>query len=143
MPIIALSSYSLMSAFLTSLGRYRLGLLQAISSRYISFSNLFWLSLLAILFIIKENTLLNGGHQVNKMRKTAKVIYLLIIGAILINSLLRSHNFSKQYHYLAPARGALINGENDEILGRLYHNIEELKSKREFLKKNKLSVFAY
>ncbi|OGG20562.1 hypothetical protein A3D03_00900 [Candidatus Gottesmanbacteria bacterium RIFCSPHIGHO2_02_FULL_40_13] len=141
MPIIALSSYSLMSAFLTSLGRYRLGLLQAISSRYVSFSNLFWLSLLAILFIIKENTFLSQRKQGKKTVKMAKILYFLIILAIFINSILRSRNFSKQYHYLAPARGALINGENDEMLGRLYHNIEELKLKREFLKKYKLNVF--
>ncbi len=142
LPIIALSSYSLISAFLTSYGRYRLGLLQAISSRYVSFSNLFWLSLLAVLFMIKENTLLNGGRQVNEMKKIAKILYLLIILAILINSILRSHNFSKQYHYLAPARQALINDKNEEILSRLYHNIEDLKLKREFFKKYKLNVFA-
>lgn len=141
LPIIVLCSYSSGSAFLVSLGRYRLGLLQAISSRYVSFSNLFWLSLLAVLFIMKENTLLNGGYQVNKMRKTAKILYFLIISAILINSVLRSYNFYKQYHYLAPARQALIDDNNDEVLGRLYHNVEDLKLKREFLKKYKLNVF--
>lgn len=142
LPIIALSSYSLMSAFLVSYGRYRLGILQAISSRYISFSNLFWLSLLALLFIIQEKKLLNGSHHVDEMRKIAKKLYFLIILAILFNSVLRSYNFSKQYHNLAPARQALINGENDEVLRRLYHNLDDLKIKRQFLKDNKLSVFS-
>ncbi len=141
LPIIALGSYSLMSAFLTSLGRYRLGILQAISSRYISFSNLFWLSLLAILFIIKEGNSMKH-RQKKKTRSIARMLYLILILGLVINSVLRIHNFSKQNHYLAPARQALINDKNEEMLSRLYHNIEDLKLKREFLKKYKLNVFA-
>ncbi len=141
LPIIALSGYSLGSAFLTGIGRYRLGLLQAISSRYISFSNLFWLSLLAILFIIKEGNLMKH-RQKKKTGSIARMSYLILILGLIINSVLRIHNFSKQYHNLAPARQALIYENNDELLGRLYHNVEDLKSKREFLKKYKLNVFA-
>jgi len=137
LPFLALSLYAIGSALLTGIGRTGFGLVQAMSSRYITLSNMFWayIFLCLILFLITQ--------------KKNILIYLIIISASLL--LLRSSFnsvlfFKERYEWLKPAEEELFIMKNDELLKRIYPNLglldkDELKKRVDFLREKKLALF--
>lgn len=137
LPFLALSLYAIGSALLTGIGRTGFGLVQAMSSRYITLSNMFWayIFLCLILFLITQRRNI--------------LIYLIIISASLL--LLRSSFnsvlfFKERYEWLKPAEKELFIMKNDELLKRIYPNLglldkDELKKRVDFLREKKLALF--
>jgi len=151
LPWLSLSFYALSVALLTGVGRMGFGDIQAMSSRYVSFSNLFWITILIFLYIlIKENSI--TLHQKRKWpcRQRFKFILLTIAGMIIFlviqSSLHSTLLFRERKDWLIPARSELYSLKNEELLNRIYPHIlsidrKEFRHRLEFLKRQKLSVF--
>jgi hypothetical protein len=137
LPFFVLSLYAIGSALLTGIGRAGYGPIQAMSSRYITLSNMFWAYIFLCLFLFLIT------------QKKNILIYVIIISASLL--LLRSSFnsvlfFKERYEWLRPAERELFLMENDDLLKRLYPNLglldkDELKKRVDFLREKKLALF--
>jgi len=143
-PYIALGFYSIGSAIFTGLGRAYFGSIQAISSRYVTFSNLLWISDIFFLYILMKykrfpaKSIQNNSQRERKMAFSFLLVITFLIG---FNSALRILKFPKQYSYLQPAREALLTGTDNNYLKRLYYSDKVVKERSEILKELNLSVF--
>lgn len=117
----SLGLYAILSAFFTGLGRYNLGSLQAISSRYITFANLLWLSNIVFLYTGK----------IKKIRAIS--IIILVIFLITTTSLYRIKTVIKRYNDLSTAQTALFTGTSDILLEKLYYSGEVVKERMKIL----------
>lgn len=133
---ISLALYAILSALFTGIGRYSLGGIQAISSRYITFGNLLWLT--NIVFLYQISYFMNFTNFKNFLLKLS---IFLIIFLITVTSIYRITTIRKRYFNLRPAQQALFIGTNDKLLEKLYYNGEVVKEKSEFLRSNNLSLF--
>ncbi len=166
-PYIAMGFSSIGAALLTGIGRVRFGPQQALSSRYITVSSLFWVSNIILLYLyinvsrnrLKEKLTSIENDRTNsataspkefwqlyskQLTSQAKLVSIITIVAALIsvNSINSITNFKRKYNLLAPARNALMAGKSDdELLKRLNPKPERIKNGIEILKKYKLSVF--
>lgn len=124
---LSLGLYAILSALFTGLGRYNLGGLQAISSRYITFGNLLWLANIIFLYKAKSNR--------------TRGIALLIIFLITATSLYRIKTINKRYNDLLTAQTELSTGTNDKLPEKLYYNGQVVKERSGFLRSFNLSLF--
>ena len=164
---IALSFYSIGAGLLTGTGRLWFGLRQALSSRYVTTSSLFWISNIILFYLyinvrqnrLKEKLIFTETDKTNsekalpkefwqlyskELTSQAKSVSIITIVAVLIfaNSISSITNFKRKYNQLAPAREALMAGKSDdEVLKHLHPIPEKIKTGTEILKKYKLSVF--
>jgi hypothetical protein len=130
-------------ALMTGLGRTGLGTNQGLSLRYISLSTPLWVSI-AVLFAL-------GGSQRAGLRPPGewpglKAIIagaaLLLLTASVVETGYKGVQFAhSRYEQLEPARRALILGDDDELLTRLYPSPAEVRSRRQLLIEWHLSVF--
>ena len=166
-PYIALSFYSIGAGLLTGTGRLWFGLRQALSSRYVTTSSLFWISNIILFYLyinvrqnrLKEKLIFTETDKTDsataspkgfwqlcskELSSQAKSVSIITIVAVLIfaNSISSITNFKRKYSQLAPAREALMAGKSDdEVLKHLHPIPEKIKTGTEILKKYKLSVF--
>lgn len=140
-PFFALGSYSLCSAFTTALGRANFALIQAMSTRYITISYLFWVMILFFLMVF---------YRVGEKTKRNRIFISLILSACFVLVIKSSFNsrifFKERYEWLAPAQSELFRLEDEDLLKRIYPNLgildrEELKRKVDFLQKRNLALF--
>ena len=135
---ICLAAFSLGAALMTGFGRIAFGVEQAMSSRYVTLANPLWI---AIVILIG----LEGSPAVNQGRKSRQRLSLSMFAllALLIacNAVYGTFKWTERYHYLAPARTALISGDDPAILQRLHPDPRIVIDRREILKRHKLSVF--
>lgn len=137
LPYFSLSSYALASAVLTGIGRAGFGERQAMSSRYISFSNCLWIPLLAFLFLLIKEKRIRYLVSVS-----AAVIVFLVIQSSLHSVIL----FRERQNWLKPAQKELYILKDQKMLERIYPHVikideEEFKRRLNFLKEQNLSLF--
>lgn len=131
---VALGLYSILSAFMSSVGRFRFGIEQAMSSRYITISSLLWVSLFIIIFNLEHS-----GIKIYR-KHTAKIILLIItITPLLINFTKSTVEFRKWHEKLMPARNELISSRDYYIMQRLYPDCDVLKEMIEIIDKYNIS----
>jgi len=141
LPYFSLSSYALASAILTGIGRAGFGELQAMSSRYISFGYLLWISTLFFLFLLIKEKI-----------KEKRVRYLfpacagMIIFLVIQSSWHSVVLFRERQEWLLPARNELFILKDKKMLERIYPHLikideEEFERRLNFLKEQKLSIF--
>jgi hypothetical protein len=166
-PYIAIGFSSIGAAFLTGIGRVRFGPQQALASRYITVSSLFWISNIILVYLyinvsrsrLKEKLTSTENDKTDSVTASpkefwrlysklltsqAKLVSIITIVAVLVsvNSIRSIVSFKKRYGLLAPARNALIAGKSDgELIKRLNPKPERIKNGIEIMKKYKLSVF--
>lgn len=143
-PYAAIGFYSIGSAILTGLGRVQLGSIQAISSRYVTFSNLLWISNIFFLYVLikSDNLRLRAQHKSNRWKRQMLFsIYFLVIFLIGANSAFKALKFAYQYSYLQSARAALVTSKENSYLKRLYYSERVVRERSEILKKFNLSLF--
>jgi len=135
---ICLAAFSLGAALMTGFGRIAFGVEQAMSSRYVTLANPLWI---AIVILIG----LEGSLAANQGRKTPTRLSLSILALlaflIVCNAAYGTLKWTERYHYLAPARTALISSDDPAILQRLHPDPRIVIDRREILKRHKLSVF--
>jgi hypothetical protein len=165
-PYIALGLYAVGTGLLTGVGRAGFGPANALASRYVTISSLFWICNVAILYfyittgktqlqqkiINAPQAITNGTEQTEKLwhlcsREMARQviagsILTIVILLVFVNSIVSIPHFKKKYKWLTPARKALLSQKRDpEVLKRLHPNSDRIDAGIDILKKYKLSVF--
>lgn len=143
LPWFTIGNYALLAGFITGVARLGFGIEQSLSSRYITVSILFWVSLAAIINIL---TLNNGGIG---LRKTlfncgysyAKTLAIFVLAFILlISGFLSIPEWKAKHEILETAQNALLLGRNDQI-GKLYPDVDHVLKMNQFLRKEHLSFY--
>ena len=143
-PFVLIGLYSIACALLTGVGRVGFGAEQAMSHRYVTFSNLLWYSNFIFFYLWLKDYLGSGGYQ--RRRRISLVICLVLVLSVLFligrTSYRVGHRALKSNHdRLLPARHELLRGDNDELLRRLYIDPDFVREGIETLKRHHLSVF--
>ena len=136
-PIVAIALYALASAMLAGQGRLgHGGSGQALSPRYVTIANLFWISLLILL------------HIQTSLKSNSRPIYMKALMAIMacllcISARYGQISWAERHDYLQEARTALITGEDGETMKRLFRENDKphIDQLRDTLKQLHLSVF--
>lgn len=144
LPFLLLGLYSLACAALTGIGRIGLGMAQATSYRYVTFSNLIWFP--NFIFLALQFKEIRLGSK-SPIRDRVKIVALLVVLSSLIFLVGRTsyrvgHRVLESYHHrLTPARSELFRGSNDDLLHRLYIDADYVRQGIKILQKHRLSVF--
>jgi len=132
---VALAGYAVGSAVLTGLGRLHLGVGQALSSRYMVTSSLFWVALAALAWSCLaawDRTRWRGVV----LAFTACLATLLIVSTV--HGGVRMHMEATRR---TNAAARLLTGASGEELGVLYPSPKRLHDRIEGLRRHRLSVF--
>ena len=154
-PYVAMGLYSIGCAFAIGVGRLGLGFEQAKESRYVTISNLIWISNVILLYLLIRTSFHNlkkayKGHELHGKpcligQKYLLILSIVVVAIIILNAAWNSKSgiigFEARYNFLTPARLELWSLKNDELLGRLYPIPDEVKSLVPILKRHKLSIF--
>jgi hypothetical protein len=144
LPFFLLGLYSVACAALTGWGRVGLGTVQAMSYRYVTFSNLIWFSNIVFIFILlREIRTERRGLALSRIQISLISLFLFLTVFFVIRTSYRvGFRVLKSYHErLSPVRSELVRGEENELLSRLYIDTEYVKDGIKILKKHNLSVF--
>ena len=144
LPFFLLGLYALASASMTGVGRVGLGSEQAMSYRYVTFSNLLWFANSVFLYILIKFFL----ADVDKRKKRRFVMVILSAFCLSVLFLVGRTSYRvgyralQSYHdSLVPAQRELRRGDDVELLKRLYIDPDSVREGIEILKRHKLSVF--
>jgi hypothetical protein len=132
-PYFAAASFILLTAFSISLGRMEMGMAQAVVPRYLTMSVWYWISLLTLLPVLRMKIL----YQ--------RVLYSsLAVSLVLLTILGGWRGYVSIYQRILPAYQTIKSGQpiGDEVLTRISSDPTAIRSELEFLRENKLSVFA-
>ena len=134
LPFVAAAGYSVLAAFLSGFGRAGLGIVNALSLRYVTISSFLWITDAVLLY-----------HLISHREKQKIPIFLLsgILSLTVLNSVYGALYARKQYYFLLPAKQELLRLEDDELLKRLHYDPDTLRPHVEMLRKYRLSVFRY
>jgi hypothetical protein len=135
---ICLAAFSLGAALMTGFGRIAFGVEQAMSSRYVTLANPLWIAIV-ILMGLEGSLVVNQGRKT--LRRLSISMLALLAFLIVCNAAYGTLKWTERYHYLAPARTALISGDDPAILQRLHPDPRIVIVRREILRRHKLSVF--
>lgn len=142
LPYISLSIFSIINALITGFGRVGFGTIQALSSRYVSFSSLIWISNIVLMYLL--------FLKLSKGKLTPPAIHIKKIvsfGLYLILFLSFTSSFAgliqlKYRHAsLMSAQKKLSSQTYDQSLFLIYSDQKILLERIDLLKKHHLSVF--
>lgn len=166
-PYVALSIYAIASAFITAVARTGFGSRQALTPRYITISNLLWLSNIMLFYFYIETKNLAIKQKIKKITsskpteeqlaelynrivshaKRISIITVIIVFVTLNSTFAVTLKMKEMQKFLMPTRDALLfsefgSKENVRLLTRLTDKTKEERNRRiAILKKYKLSVF--
>ncbi|MBF0524224.1 MAG: hypothetical protein HQK56_03905 [Deltaproteobacteria bacterium] len=147
-PYFCLGAYAVMAALLTTVGRVGLGLDQALVLRYITFSNLLWISDIILIFLLVAT---DSTRTKAKSKSIFPRLVIYGLGVITIFSLVQSYRRAIDYaddlhRRLDAARQNILAhypGPMDEkIILSLHPSIDFINHFLRVLKDNHLSLFA-
>ncbi len=131
---VLLGVYVVLGAALTGMARSGIGVGQALSSRYISISSLFWVGTIVLGQVAAQGF----GRRVRGLALCAGVCIFLLLG---YNARFGWLQWTERYDFRLPARAELISGNNEDMLQRLHPDPKVVLERREILRKHRLSVF--
>lgn len=137
---LGMSLYALMSASITGLGRVSFGLGQAITSRYVTISNLFWICFVAMLLVAWDI----WAKKPSKYRIEKYLIAVLFI-TVSVSCWVRYQKdkevFATIHQERVKAKATLLSPKpDDELVRKIFGEVESVKKWNEFLRKQKLSL---
>ena len=128
---------------MTGLGRAGFGTDQGLASRYVTISTPLWLAVSVLAAVRLSQLRLAGGRS--RWRSAESGLISATTIAIVISVVAsgeRGTRLSSAHHdLLVPARRALITGQDNGLLGRLYPDAAVVRERREALIAWHLSVF--
>jgi hypothetical protein len=133
---LALAAFSVGSAAMTGFGRIAFGPEQALSSRYVTLANPFWIALLILIESKFRSTSQQGARGL-----IAAITMFCIAVLLFINAVYGTYKWDEQYNFLKPTRAGLVEGNNLELLLRLHPDPAIVIERRDILKRHNLSVF--
>ncbi len=136
LPYIGLGLYALASGLMTGLSRAAYGNNQALAQRYATNASLFWIALMILAALCAHAY---GPHR--WLGAAAKGLILAFGVSIALSTFQGLDHFRWQHSFLDPAREALLVGDDDALLQRLYPDPKIVRAGRAFLQQRHLSVF--
>jgi hypothetical protein len=137
--VLSLSGYAVASALMSGVGRLGFGVSQALSTRYVSIANLFWISVALLGLAVGYG----GGSPWQRFMGMAATAWVVI--AVVTCSAFSVKFFRERSVWLQTGRDALIAAElappNQELLLHLYPSVPELLARAEVLRRWQLSLF--
>jgi hypothetical protein len=124
----ALAGYVVLSAILSTIARSGLGIANALSLRYVTISIWFWISL-AIFYAF--------GTQLKFRTLFLSIVTTLIV----LNSVYGAFYGIKVHSYLLPTRSELFRLQDENLLKRLYPDVEYIRKSVLIMQRYHLSVF--
>jgi hypothetical protein len=161
-PYIACGFYSIGSAIITGIARLGFTSEQATTSRYVTVANLLWISNIALIYILgkmkaielkqKLTHISSAEFQVDKVcmlcsrqafsQAVKSSVITVIVLFLIFNSVFSMKEFKDRHAWLEPARKELLGPSKDDgLLKRLYPKPDIVRTRKEILKKYRLSVF--
>ncbi|MGD0112856.1 MAG: hypothetical protein ABSD48_13435 [Armatimonadota bacterium] len=146
LPYLCFSLYAVVSAGMTAVGRTGFGIMQALSPRYITVSNLLWLSILVLLYLLlrseRQRAREHGPALLARRYGVVAgiVAFALVISCVVYASLEAVPPSAAEYQKRATARAVLLSPDCDEVPGSICA-AEDRKLLLDMLKRNYLSVF--
>jgi len=144
LPFFLFGLYSIGCGLLTGIGRVGFGSVQAMSGRYVPFSMLIWISNFAFLYILSQEIRARMRTRPGRIPSLAGigVLSFVLLFGIARTSFRVGHGVFKSYHSrMLTARAAVLRGEDEQSLLRLYIDADYVRRGIEVLKKHDLSVF--
>jgi hypothetical protein len=143
----ALAGYAVASAAITAVGRIEIsGPGSSMTSRYITFGNLLWLAVVALLSLAAFGDSRGSRSDRRAEPVVAAALLALLAGCLVASSVAAEPWFARQYEKLAPARAALLASEPervpDEVLLRLCWSPELVRDGLAKLKQNHLWIYS-
>lgn len=133
LPYGALALYALGTACLTGIGRVGFGVAQALSSRDITFANLFWIAALVLLALTTAKKPAKSGWALCCVAGLALLVAF--------NSIRARNDFRDYHRSLSAARVELFRLRDDSKLRLLFPNPDIIRQCVPILSKYRLSVF--
>jgi hypothetical protein len=127
LPYISIALYAITSALLLGIGRFSFGYLQALSPRYTTFSNFFWIAIVVMIFLYIN-------HHTEKSFFSELKIEILPYFILIIFSVLSSNIPGKFFSYFADLLLVII---FIFLFLKIFNRLQRIKiSKRESFKKS-------
>jgi hypothetical protein len=123
-----MAGYVLLSAILSTIARSGMGMPNALSLRYVTISIWFWISLVMFYAF---------GIQL----KFRTLFLSLITVCLILNSIYGALYSIKVHEHLMPARSELLRLQDENLLKRLYPEVEYIRRFMPILQRYHLSVF--
>jgi len=154
LPYVALSMYALGSGMIAGLARLAFGVNQALSMRYVVFSTLFWVSLLAFLYLLATRyELSSANHRKMSQRRvtlSARILIIVIL-CLVISNARHGLQFAKGRHeaFSEAAETFRLLEQGDLTAANIrytafelvYPEPEVVEKRLEVLRRYRLSVF--
>ncbi len=137
-PYLAIGLYGLASAMITGVGRVGFGGSQALAPRYIAFSNLVWIADAAMVWMWLHKSNIS---RVPYQRKVVVGCVLFSMGLIGFGCLYGAYRWTERYHFRIEARTELLDGDNLDMLRRIFPIPEKIVGVRPILREKHLSIF--
>jgi len=137
-PYIALGIYAVGSAFLTGLNRAGFCSIMAFSSRYLSFSYPFWVSVCILFYLI----ILISPKKSNS-RSISFVIVIAIACSAFFSSIKGGFEMIEKYNFLLPIKQDFLRSAPADSYILVNNGAWGSKKDFEILKKHHLSLFRY
>ncbi len=144
---ISLGAYAVLGALAVTFARSGYGSIQALTTRYIVLSNLFWIAtLLMTLICLRHLSYLANQPGYRRALASLKAMLLLLLlicaGLFALSSIQRLTEWQKQHEAFLDARDELLSDlPNHSLLLRIYWEPNRLKERIEFLTRYRLSLF--
>jgi len=145
-PWIALALYATGNAVLTAIGRANLGFESALASRYVTFSQLAWVAVAALVFFVARGAPV-GGRAAPKAARIASLVLLLLVaaGSIAMSAYgtmasAQRHREMLTYRRLLESHRSL-GPEDWRVLATIHPDPDQLASDIAVLEARCLSVF--
>jgi len=144
---MAIGGYGALGAMAVAVGRSANGIPHALESRYILFSNLFWIATLVLTFVTFELAwracVSRGLRRYLVGLKTALVMFMLICAGLFgMSSAHALALWQARYGELIVVRDEMLCFAPDQaLLARTFLDPVKLKRRMEFLTRHKLSAF--
>lgn len=143
-PYVGIGAYALLTAMMTSLGRTSIGIDQAVTSRYSTFSSLFWCCVVVMLLMASART--GTAARAPLVRTVATLALAVVVALSGVISILNTHvlpGLQKQLEWCsADVRRAVREREHTcpgaEIL---YPDPHVTMERARFLQRKRLSLF--
>lgn len=139
-PWLGAMLYSVISAVVSAVGRAGFGYEQALASRYVTISIIFWIGLVYLLFFFYSFASFSVFKGITYQKIVISIVSFLFAFTVLEYAS-GIHSWGNKYNELLPAQSNLISGCNEDLLKKLFPDPNYIKGNIGTLKNNNLSVF--
>jgi len=147
LPYLSLSLYAVLSAAMAGVGRVGFGFTQALSPRYVTMSNLLWVSNIVLLYLLVKGEASHprGPHPLRGLRRfslaAGLVALVLMISLAFWTSIQAAPGFAMEHERRAAALAELRSAHDGRVPRAIYPSQRQRGTELEVLRRYHLSLF--